>query len=369
MGLLIALLVPANSAAGIVNMIYMPMAVLSGFWLPLRMLPHWMQIFAPYLPAYHLGQITLGLFGYQAPGSMLLHWCALLGFTLLMLGICRRRLPPRRAGRLSTKFFSKTGCPRSRFRDLGFPRRSSTQTPDEFISTPSPTRNNYTLGDLTMPTPNHPKRELDPPLDLYGRSTFDAPRTGANYIWLAYSCFFFIEPFFRKSPTYWAQQLPIFALFLALYIAYVQICRGRARILILFAFFLLGVGDIPFNFGASSFFIYVAAMLPFSLDSPLIFAAVMALEAITLALENHWTHNNPVNYAVTGFFAIVVGVSNLFIAQGKRADLKLRDAQEENLSLAAVAERERIARDLHDVLGHTLVRHRAQSRACRPPSS
>jgi two-component system, NarL family, sensor histidine kinase DesK len=35
-------------------------------------------------------------------------------------------------------------------------------------------------------------------------------------------------------------------------------------------------------------------------------------------------------------------------------DCKLRAAQEENVQLAAVAERERIARDLHDVLGHTL---------------
>ena len=34
--------------------------------------------------------------------------------------------------------------------------------------------------------------------------------------------------------------------------------------------------------------------------------------------------------------------------------MKLRSAQAENVELAAVAERERIARDLHDVLGHTL---------------
>jgi two-component system, NarL family, sensor histidine kinase DesK len=49
-----------------------------------------------------------------------------------------------------------------------------------------------------------------------------------------------------------------------------------------------------------------------------------------------------------------VGVSNAFIARQKRADTKLRMAQEEIEQLAAVAERERIARDLHDVLGHTL---------------
>ena len=86
MSLLIALVVPANAASGIVNLIYMPMAVLSGLWLPLRMLPHWMQTFAPVLPAYHLSQITLGIFGYQDASSMTGHWFGLLGFTLLALG-------------------------------------------------------------------------------------------------------------------------------------------------------------------------------------------------------------------------------------------------------------------------------------------
>ena len=51
---------------------------------------------------------------------------------------------------------------------------------------------------------------------------------------------------------------------------------------------------------------------------------------------------------------MVVGGSNIFFAQKARADCKLRMAQEEIEGLAAVAERERIARDLHDVLGHTL---------------
>jgi two-component system sensor histidine kinase DesK len=37
-----------------------------------------------------------------------------------------------------------------------------------------------------------------------------------------------------------------------------------------------------------------------------------------------------------------------------RADAKLRHAQDEMARLAVVAERERIARDLHDLLGHTL---------------
>jgi two-component system sensor histidine kinase DesK len=49
-----------------------------------------------------------------------------------------------------------------------------------------------------------------------------------------------------------------------------------------------------------------------------------------------------------------VGLSNIHFAEKNRTDYKLRMAQGEVEHLAKVAERERIARDLHDVLGHTL---------------
>ena len=87
MGLLLALLVPANAAPAIVNLIYLPMSFLSGLWMPLRFMPHWLQVFAPSLPTYHLSQLMLSIFGYQDSMSLAAHWNALIGFTLLMLGI------------------------------------------------------------------------------------------------------------------------------------------------------------------------------------------------------------------------------------------------------------------------------------------
>lgn len=87
MGLLLALVVPANATPGVVNLIYLPMSFLSGLWMPINSLPHWLQRIAPALPTYHIAQAMLGIFGYARPGSMLSHWAALAGFTLLMLGI------------------------------------------------------------------------------------------------------------------------------------------------------------------------------------------------------------------------------------------------------------------------------------------
>jgi ABC-2 type transport system permease protein len=86
MGLLIALLVPPNAGPGVINLIYLPMSFASGFWMPVNYLPHWLRVIAPALPTYHLAQIALQIFGYAQPGNMLLHWEALGGFTLLMLG-------------------------------------------------------------------------------------------------------------------------------------------------------------------------------------------------------------------------------------------------------------------------------------------
>lgn len=77
-------------------------------------------------------------------------------------------------------------------------------------------------------------------------------------------------------------------------------------------------------------------------------------QCLGVAAQTLWLHSNPINAVATVFFIAVVGSANTFIAQQKRADAKLRMAHEENAQLAAVAERERIARDLHDVLGHTL---------------
>lgn len=86
MGLLLALVVPANAAPGVVNLIYLPMSFMSGLWMPIRFLPHLLQKIAPFLPTYHLSQLMLSIFGYRDQMSLATHWSGLAGFTLLMLG-------------------------------------------------------------------------------------------------------------------------------------------------------------------------------------------------------------------------------------------------------------------------------------------
>jgi ABC-2 type transport system permease protein len=85
MGFFIAYLLPPNAGSGIINLIYLPLSFASGFWMPVSMLPHWLQAVAPALPSYHLAQIALADVGLAPAQGMATHWEVLGGFTLLML--------------------------------------------------------------------------------------------------------------------------------------------------------------------------------------------------------------------------------------------------------------------------------------------
>jgi ABC-2 type transport system permease protein len=86
MGLAIGSLAGPNSAPAIVNLLYLPMSFASGLWIPINLLPRFLQKVAPLLPPFHLGQLALGVVGAnREPAAN--HWGALLGFTLVFLGI------------------------------------------------------------------------------------------------------------------------------------------------------------------------------------------------------------------------------------------------------------------------------------------
>src|SRR6202043_4034345 len=79
-----------------------------------------------------------------------------------------------------------------------------------------------------------------------------------------------------------------------------------------------------------------------------------ALGCITIMREGILLHTIPWAWDMGALITFIVGGINLLMAQKLRPNGKLQMALEEIEQLAKVAERERIARDLHDVLGHTL---------------
>lgn len=175
-----------------------------------------------------------------------------------------------------------------------------------------------------------------------------------DYIWLAYGVFFFIEPFVRHNERYWGFCIAIFAFFVVLYIGYQRSESQHLRAAFTLGMFALGIATLPYNHGSIAFFIYAAALIPFTFLPAWIVGAIVSLDALTLTLESVLIHMERFDIGIGIFFTLIVGGTNLFFAQKIRSDSKLRMKQEEIEALAAVAERERIARDLHDVLGHTL---------------
>jgi two-component system sensor histidine kinase DesK len=95
-------------------------------------------------------------------------------------------------------------------------------------------------------------------------------------------------------------------------------------------------------------------MLPFCVETQAgAFAGIFAVGAIG-AIQGLFLHFNAWRMFYSTLFPVIIGAGNTFFAERNRMNRKLRRANEEVEELAKVAERERIARDLHDVLGHTL---------------
>ena len=92
LGLYVGTLVGGQGAPAVVNILYLPMAFLSGLWLPLKLLPTWIANLAPLWPSYHHSQIALKVVNMDAGGHLLVHLGVLFGATALFFILARRRL-------------------------------------------------------------------------------------------------------------------------------------------------------------------------------------------------------------------------------------------------------------------------------------
>jgi two-component system sensor histidine kinase DesK len=173
-------------------------------------------------------------------------------------------------------------------------------------------------------------------------------------LWIVYLGFFFIDPILSHATAkLWLLDGLGAVVFLCLYLGLFILECPRA-LLHIAGLVLLGVLFQPINQGACTFFIFAAAMVPFCVETQR--AAVIGLITIGSigAIEGLLLHLNGWTLFYSALFPVFIGAGNTFFAERNRMNHRLRKANEEIEQLAKVAERERIARDLHDVLGHTL---------------
>ncbi len=86
LGMLIGTLIKGQGAPGLLNLVYLPMAFLSGLWIPLTMMPKIVSQVAPIFPSYHLNQIMQQAVGFNGGSimipSLVLVICAVVFLTL-----------------------------------------------------------------------------------------------------------------------------------------------------------------------------------------------------------------------------------------------------------------------------------------------
>jgi two-component system, NarL family, sensor histidine kinase DesK len=182
----------------------------------------------------------------------------------------------------------------------------------------------------------------------------------AHYIWLIYLGFLFSPLLSQERDWLWlwptVLSVPVFVYL------YTRIIRQ-------FRYKLIpGTGALPevltmavmayalayFNESANTYLMYCVAVAPFTTSrlrhlTLLVFVllAVYGLELLVIGFR-------PLNYVITCIVGVAAAASNYMMVVNRRKNVMLRLSREEVHRLGRVAERERIGRDLHDLLGHTL---------------
>jgi two-component system sensor histidine kinase DesK len=173
-------------------------------------------------------------------------------------------------------------------------------------------------------------------------------------IWLVFLGFWFLQPYLDHEPLrYWLWLAAAIALFLTFYLL-AHNGPPRARRMWVVAMFVLAMVYVPVNQSAWGIYIYIAATLPEVSESTNTVIGLLLLQCGAIVAQSLWFHLSAWTWSMGLGFTLLVGMNRLRMEQKYRGDAKLRMAHEEIEQLAKTAERERIARDMHDILGHSL---------------
>ena len=181
----------------------------------------------------------------------------------------------------------------------------------------------------------------------------DSPLGWTPYAWLVYLSLYVVAgAVTSRTAADWTINAAGLLVFLVLYFRAFWL-QGASLLCMAFAIVGLGVVLSPHNIGASAFFIYGAAFLGQAARPGVAFRWLLVIVAI-IAVEAWWVPLDIRNWLPGILFSLLVGGTNIHFCEVRRKDQALIAAWKNAEHLAAVAERERIARDLHDLLGHTL---------------
>jgi two-component system, NarL family, sensor histidine kinase DesK len=182
---------------------------------------------------------------------------------------------------------------------------------------------------------------------------FARGRSIARWVALLYAAYFFVLPAYRHSFAAWMECALLYAVFLVLYYLVGEL-RERRQTVAFGLFFLFAFSYYARNHEAYVIFVYPFAMLCLFVTRLRILFLVLLTMMAGVVLEIRYLGRPLVAAESVFFYCVIFGLSNFAFSQQARATLLLEQANSEIERLSQEAERERIARDLHDLLGHTL---------------
>jgi two-component system sensor histidine kinase DesK len=182
---------------------------------------------------------------------------------------------------------------------------------------------------------------------------FVRDRSIVRWVAVLYAGYFFVMPAYRHSFAVWVQFAVLYAAFLTLYFLVAEL-TGRRQTVAFVLFFLFAFLYYPLNHDAYVIFVYPFAMLCLFVSRLRTLFLVLITMMAGVVMET-WYLGRPFAAAESLLlYCVIIGLTNFAFSQQARANLLLERANSEIERLSQEAERERIARDLHDLLGHTL---------------
>jgi len=185
----------------------------------------------------------------------------------------------------------------------------------------------------------------------------DDPEMGRlPYLWLFYLGFVFVGPLLggqATEPVIWIASLVSLVLFLPVYF-WGHWVDGRRRALAGVVVCLIGTGLSPWSAGANTYFIYGAYFGGYAATQARELPKTLGPAWLALLLTAVFVQPSPYFWIPATAGAIVIGLVSYEQRRRAQHNHDLRMARAEVEALARIAERERIARDLHDLLGQSL---------------
>ncbi|GLR70685.1 sensor histidine kinase [Agaribacter marinus] len=172
------------------------------------------------------------------------------------------------------------------------------------------------------------------------------------YAWLIYLLMYIVPVFFHERPLWhYVATISSVLVFLVLYFRAFWV-SGSAILWYVAGILCIGVVGTFFNTASSVFFVYAAAFAV-NLRRPRMGMLLVLSISCFAALISVLFALSPFFYLPATVITLLIGFLNIYEGEIKKKNRLLKMSQEELRVAAAATERERIARDLHDLIGHT----------------